>query len=109
MEETREAVVELEVFDGDAVDEGGSGGGGWGDEEVIDGEGGPEISGEAERGLEVEMGGDASGEEGEGVVKDGAVEEGEKEEGEEGSTSEAVEATARRTNEGARLGLRHED
>ena len=55
------------------------------------------------------MGGDAGGEEGERVVKDGAVEEGEKEEGEEGSASEAVETTARRTNEGARLGLRHED
>jgi len=108
-EEAWERVVELEVFDGDAVDGGGSGGGGWGDEEVIDGEGGPEISGEMERGLEVEMGGDAGGEEGERVVKDGAVEEGEKEEGEEGSASEAVETTARRTNEGARLGLRHED
>jgi hypothetical protein len=55
------------------------------------------------------MGGDAGGEEGERVVKDGAVEEGEKEEGKEGSASEAVETTARRTNEGARLGLRHED
>ena len=35
--------------------------------------------------------------------------DGEKEEGEEGSASEAVETTARRTNEGARLGVRHED